>query len=404
MKVVHLSYNDISGGAARAMYRLHESLCKRGIESHLLVVNKECSKDNIISIGQIKKLAIEILNFLTKKLTPFVSKRQREQISYNLTSPSISKTINALQPDVVHLHWIGAGMASFSDLSKVNAPIVWTMHDMWPFTVGKHYVPDSAYFYDEQLIKEAKDDLFAKITLHQRQMFYTRKKCILVAPSQWLAHEAANSFLTRNQDIRVIQNTLDHSSYFVQDKKECVETLNLKKNKVTFSFGAMLSEDDPRKGFQYLKKAIQNLSSENKQKIQLVVFGTKRKEKGNLYGIDVHYMGSVKNDSELRAIYCASDYFIAPSIQDNLPNTVVESLACGTPVIAFRVGGMLDLIKNDTNGFLAEKVDEMHLQKCLEKAIDAKFCALLIHKNSKRLRDYDVIADRYSDLYQNTIG
>ena len=404
MKVVHLSYNDISGGAARAMYRLHESLRKRGIESHLLVVNKECSKNNIIAIGQIRKLSIEILNFLTKKLTPLVSKHQREQISYNLTSPSISKIINALQPDVLHLHWIGAGMASFSDLSKVNAPIVWTMHDMWPFTLGKHYVPDSTYFHDEKLIKEAKDDLFAKITFNQRQIFYTRKKCILVAPSQWLAHEAANSFLTRNQNIKVIQNTLDHNNYFVQNKKECVEALNLKKNKVIFSFGAMLSEDDPRKGFQYLKKAIQNLSCENKQKIQLVVFGSQKKEKSSLYGIDVHFLGSVNSDSELRSIYCASDYFIAPSIQDNLPNTVVESLACGTPVIAFKVGGMPDLIKNDTNGFLAEKIDDIHLQKCLEKAIDAKFCALLIHKESKRLRDYDVIADKYSDLYKNTIG
>ena len=403
MKVLHLSYNDISGGAARAMYRLHESLFKKGIDSQLLVVNKECNKNNIVSIGLLNKLAIEILNFLTKKLTPIVSKQPREQTSYNLISPSVSKIINALQPDIVHLHWIGAGMASFSDLSKVNAPIVWTMHDMWPFTVGKHYVPDSTYFHDEQLSGEASADLFAKITLRQRQTFYTRNRCILVAPSQWLANEASNSALTRNQNIKVIQNTLDHNQYFAQDKKECVELLNLKRNKVTFSFGAISSEDDPRKGFQYLKKAIQNLSPENKHKVQLVVFGTKKKGKGSLYGIDVHYLGSVKEDDELRLIYCASDYFIAPSIQDNLPNTVVESLACGTPVIAFNVGGMPDLIKNDINGFLAERIDEKSLQKSLEKAIDTKFCGLLIHQNSKKLRDYDVISGEYCDLYRHVL-
>lgn len=400
MKVLHLNYNDINGGAARAAFRLHESLTSEGMESCLLVVNSDSEKSNVVCIGPVKKFIIESFNFVTKKFTPFVSNEVSEQVSYNLASPSISKIINALQPDVVNLHWIGAGMISFNDLSKIKAPIVWTMHDMWPFTVGKHYVPDFAYYNDEQLKRESKGDLFARLTLYQRRKFYTLKKCTLVSPSQWLAHEAAQSNLTRHQKIKVIQNTIDHNRYFPQEKEKSIEILNLKKDKITFSFGAVLSEDDPRKGFHYLKKAIKNLSNEDKSKIQLVVFGSKRKEEDTLYGVDVRYLGSVKEDNKLRLIYNASDYFIAPSVQDNLPNTVVESLACGTPVIAFKIGGMTDLIINDCNGLLAENVDDRSLQLCLEKAIESKFCKFKIHNDSKKKRDVTEISQKYIELYK----
>jgi len=404
MKVLHLSYDDISGGAARAAFRLHESLIREGIESYLLVVNNNSKKSEVKCISPIKKFIVETINFVTKKLTPFVSNEVDEQVSYNLVSPSISKTINALQPDVVNLHWIGAGMVSFNDLLKIEAPIVWTMHDMWPFTLGKHYVPDSAYFEDEQLKTESNSDLFAKTTLRQRQRFYTLKKCTLVSPSRWLAHEAAQSALTRHQKIKVIQNTIDHYKYLPRDKEKSMELLKLRKDKITFSFGAVLSEDDPRKGFQYLKKAIRNLSGEDKSKIQLVVFGGQKKEEGTLYGIDVSYLGSVRQDDELRQIYSASDYFIAPSIQDNLPNTVVESLACGTPVIAFKIGGMTDLITDGCNGLLAKTVDERSLQKCLEKAIKIKFCKLKIHGESIKKRDYSEISKQYIETYKQILG
>lgn len=399
MKVLHLSYNDINGGAARAAFRLHESLTREGIESCLLVVNNYSEKNNVVCISPVKKFIIESFNFVTKKLTPFVSDEVSEQVSYNLASPSISKIINAMQPDVVNLHWIGAGMVSFNDLSKIKAPIVWTMHDMWPFTVGKHYAPDFAYYNDEQLKRETKSDLFARLTLYQRRRFYNLKKCTLVSPSRWLAHEAAQSKLTRHQKIKVIQNTIDHNRYFPLEKEKSIEILNLKKGKITFSFGAVLSEDDPRKGFHYLKKAIKNLSNDDKSKIQLVVFGSKRKEENTLYGIDVRYLGSVKEDDDLRLIYNASDYFIAPSVQDNLPNTVVESLACGTPVIAFKIGGMTDLITNGRNGLLAKNVDDRSLQLCLEKAIESKFCRFKIHNESREKRDLNKIAQQYIELY-----
>jgi glycosyltransferase involved in cell wall biosynthesis len=171
-------------------------------------------------------------------------------------------------------------------------------------------------------------------------------------------------------------------------------------------FGAMSSTSDPRKGYHLLKDSLQRLQQEgNVNNIELVVFGASRGQTENDTGIVTHYMGRLHDDVSLVLLYNAADIFVAPSLQDNLPNTLVESLACGTPCVAFNLGGMPDLITNETVGSLAEGTDNKTLKKAIEYSLlQENISSDAISNISKELRSEDVISALYQKLYLKLVN
>ncbi|MBA3921988.1 MAG: glycosyltransferase, partial [Nostocaceae cyanobacterium] len=236
-------------------------------------------------------------------------------------------------------------------------PIVWTMHDMWVFTGGCHYSQACDRYTSScgicpQINSSKNNDLSR--SLLKRKAAWSRLKLTLVSPSHWLAKCAHSSSLFKDFRVDVIPNGLDIKKYKPINRHLARDLLNLPQDKQLVLFGAVKATSDRRKGFHLLQPALQSLCQSGwSEKIELIVFGLSQPIQTDL-GFKTRYLGRLNDDISLALVYAAADLFIAPSLEDNLPNTIMEALACGTPCIAFNIGGIPDLIEHQRNGYLAE--------------------------------------------------
>lgn len=364
MKALLLNTSDIEGGAARAAYRLHQGLQGVGVTSQMLVQTKFSEDVTVIApqsklgkgIAQLKPT----LNSLPLQL---YAKRDRTGIiSPQWLPDSISSQVTQLCPDIVNLHWVCNGFLQIETLSKLNKPLVWTLHDMWPFTGGCHYSQECDRYTQScgscpQLHSSSSWDL-SRWVWHRKAKAWRRLNLTIVTPSSWLARCANRSALFKNLRIEVIPNGLDVTRYKPIAQPIARELLNLPQNKQLILSGALSVTSNPRKGFHFLQPALRKLSySEWQGRLELVIFGSSEPTNQPDLGFRSHYLGRLSDEISLSLVYAAADVFVAPSSQDNLPNTVMEALACGTPCIAFNIGGMPELIEHKQNGYLAQPFD-----------------------------------------------
>lgn len=396
MKVLHINTSDISGGAARAAYRLSTALRKNGVESYMLAQKKLSDDVNVIGFQtklgkgwslvkpEIDKLPLKIFN--TNQSGPW---------SVNWFPTNITKKIKEINPDIVNLHWIGNGMISIRELRKIKKPIVWTMHDMWPFSGGFHY---------SQKYINHDNSLISNLILKSKIKKWKDLNIYPVSPSEWLANLARKSKLFNSSEISVIPNGLNTTVFKPTDKKVAKRILNLKQNKKYILFGAMKATSDKRKGFQFLLPAIKKLSENiNTSKFELLIFGASAPKKPPNFNMTTNYIGKVNSDVELSLMYSASNVTILPSVQDNLPNVVMESLSCGTPCVGFKIGGTPDMIDHKQNGYLAKPYKPTELAKgifwCIKNTKRNR--KLGINARNKVLKEYSlaVLSQNYIKLY-----
>lgn len=361
MKSVLLSTYDIQGGAAQAAYRLHQGLQEIGVTSQVLVQNKT-SDDSHVN-GPRSKLN-KTIAFLRPGIDglplALYKKRTDDRYSLGWLPENRVQQINLIQPDIVNLHWVGSGFLRLENLRKIRQPIVWTMHDMWAFTGGCHYTDGCDRYLTQcgncpQLGSRLKRDL-SHWNWRRRERLFKQLNLTIVAPSQWLTDCAKQSPLLNHCRVERIPYGLDLTRYQPQNKAWVRSLLKLPPDKPLILFGASNATSDRRKGFHLLAEALQKLSQMDwEDRPEIVVFGASR---GDLdCGFPVHYLGTLQDDLTLALAYSAADVFVAPSIQDNLPNTVLEAIACETPVVAFNIGGMPDLIESGQTGYLAKPFD-----------------------------------------------
>lgn len=366
MNVLLVSNYD-GGGAGRAAYRLHQGLKSLGVESQMLVQYKESDDRSVVGPNSYLEKAIAKLK-LTEYIDalPLQFNRQRHKdFSLEWLPDSTVSKVAQLAPDVINLHWVCHGYLRIETLRKFNKPIVWTLHDMWAFTGGCHYSQDCDRYTDScgacpQLNSSKNSDL-SRWVWQRKAKAWKNLNLTIVTPSAWLAKCASSSFLFKNLRVEVIPNGIDPQKYKPINKEVARDILNLPRNKQLILFGAM-SASDRRKGFYLLEQALQNLSKSGwADKADLVVFGASDPPKPTDFGFKTHYMGKFSDEISLMLIYAAADVFVAPSVQDNLPNTVMEAIACGTPCVSFKIGGMPDMIEHEQNGYLAEpfKIEDL---------------------------------------------
>lgn len=360
IKPLLLNTSDIIGGAARAAYRLHQGLKNIGVDSQMLVQNKQ--SDDYSVIAPVSKLSKGI-----GKLTPTLDsiplqiypQRDRSTYSVQWLPDNLAAQVAQINPDVINLHWINGGYLKIETIAKFNKPIVWTLHDMWAFTGGCHYNGDCMNYTNScgtcpQLHSNKEKDL-SRWIWQRKAKAWQNLNITIVTPSHWLAKCAASSSLLKDMRIEVIPNGLDAKQYKPIQKSVARSILGLPEDKQLILFGAMSATSDPRKGFNFLQSALQNLSQSGwRERAELVVFGSSQPKNHPEIGFKLHYLGKLNDDISLSLVYAAADVFIAPSVQDNLPNTVMESLSCGTPCVAFDIGGMPDMIEHQQNGYLAK--------------------------------------------------
>lgn len=408
MKVLHLSTSDLDGGAAKAAYRLHNGMLETGTRSQMLVRAKSSEDGTVVSNKTLIAKVGSKVDGLPLKQYP---QRESALFSTEWFSDSVVSRVWQLDPDVVNLHWVCNGFLQIESLPKFNRPIVWTLHDMWPFTGGCHYTQTCDHYIDNcgecpQLNSHKPNDLSYNI-LHRKLKAWKDVDLTLATPSQWLADCVRASRLFRQHRVEVIPNGIDTNCYYPVDKKIARSTLHLPQDKQLILFGVGSSSGDPRKGFRYLLSALQRLDiAKWKDRLELIVFG---KAEGNPLSIEfkTHFLGRLEGDEALATAYSAADLFVAPSVQDNLPNTVVEALSCGTPCAAFKIGGMPDMIVHHQNGYLAQPFDVEDLARGIGWAIESRerHEQLSSYARTYALRNFELHAQaqQYVSLYKDIL-
>jgi glycosyltransferase involved in cell wall biosynthesis len=414
VKILHLSTYDTAGGAARAAYRLHQGLQNINADSQVLVQAKFSDDKAVFEPKGSLDKGLGMLGHALDAVPPrFYRQRTGSEFSTQWTPDRIIPRVAQLNPDVINLHWINESYLQIETIAKLNRPIVWTLHDMWAFTGGCHYDQDCGQYVNScgscpQLSSNKKFDLSRWIW--QRKSRGWKDTCLtIVTPSAWLGKCAVSSSIFRHHRVEVIPYGLNTDKYKPIDRQIVRSLLNLPQDKQLVLFGAINPTSAHRKGFHFLQPALQNLCQSGWQnKVELVVIGSSQPDNHTDLGFKTHYLGQLSDDISIAQIYAAADAFVAPSIQDNLPNTVLEAMACGTPCVAFKVGGMPDMIEHQKNGYLAQPFEIEDLAKGIAWVLEnrerhQKLCDRS-RKKAQQEFTQELQARRYISLYADIVS
>ncbi|MEO1671747.1 MAG: glycosyltransferase family 4 protein [Cyanobacteria bacterium J06631_2] len=400
VKVLILSARDLRGGAARAAYRLHQGLLTANVDSQMLVQNKLSDCHTVIAPKSKIKRGLAAMKPALDQLP--LSLYRRRDPTINIYSSQwlphkILDQIEQVNPDIINLHWINGGFVPIEALKKIKQPLVWTLHDMWAFTGGCHYSGTCDRYQEScgscpQLGSQRQWDL-SRWVWQRKAKAWRNLNLTVVTPSRWLADCARNSSLFQDIPIKVIGNGINPKIYQPHDPLAARKIFNLPQDKKIILFGALNSTQDRRKGFNLLLSTLTSLKSAPlAAQIELVIFGASAPEKPVNFGFKTHYIGQLNDDVALSLLYGTADVFVAPSVQDNLPNTVLEALFCGTPSAAFNIGGMPDLIEHQQNGYLAELGDTEDLARGIEwiLADEARHTQLRIDSRARATQNFSL--------------
>jgi glycosyltransferase involved in cell wall biosynthesis len=410
MKILLINSSDTVGGAARAAYRLHDGLRNIGANSQLLVQEK-LSSDKMV-LAPKKKTYQTIANIRSAiDSLPLKFYPQRHSLfSLQWLPDQVADRVTQIAPDIINLHWINTAFLQIETLTRLKRPLVWTLHDMWAFTGGCHYSGECNLYTAScgtcPLLASAKNKDLSHWVLQRKHKAWRNLNLTIVSPSHWLAKCASSSSIFHNLRVEVIPNGIDIQKYRHIKRSRAREILNLPLDKKLVLFGSLYATDDPRKGFYLLQEALKKLCNSTWQnKLEVVVFGASQPDNPPEFGFKTHYLGKFNDDLSLALVYSSADVFVLPSIQENLANTVMEAIACGTPTIAFNIGGMPDMIEHEKNGYLAQPFKTEDLASGIAWVIDneERNQKLSYYARVKAEKEFstEIQANRYYCLFQD---
>ena len=418
MKVCLINTSDSGGGAAIACSRLLKAL-RVTIDVNMAVQDKSTTKKGIVSMKHklFGKLVSEF-NFLLERM-PFIifyekNKSQRFAFSTASTGSDICKDKDIIDASILHLHWVNRGFLSINSLTKLlklKKPVVWTLHDMWAFTGGCHYSGDCNHFLNSCgncpiLRNPRQNDLSKRVWLAKEASYRQNKDMVIVACSEWMASMARKSSLMKNFKIIAIPNPIDTNVYRGLDRKRIRKRWRISEDAQVILFGAA-NINDQRKGIGYLVKAIEilKLTPKTNRLIEVVFFGKNTQLDISALPFPVKALPLIKSEQELVEVYNLADVFVLPSLEDNLPNMVLEALACSIPVVAFNQGGIPEMIDHQQNGYIADFKSANDLAHGISWVLSQE-SALLKNNALKKVKtsfSEDIVAKKYIKLYQSLL-
>jgi glycosyltransferase involved in cell wall biosynthesis len=409
MNILIVNTSDIHGGAAIAAFRLMNALLREGEHVKMLVRDKQSAHTAVIAADS--KLQNR-LNFYLERGVIFLRNGFTKQYLFDISIANRGLSITDLpafrEADVIHLHWINQGMLSLDEIGRIIASgkkVVWTMHDMWPFTGICHHAAGCTRYERScgecpYLKTPSRNDLSHQLFL-TKQAVYARGGITFVACSNWLRELAAKSPLTAGHQVVSIPNPIDTAVYSPMDKREARQRLNLPADKKIVLFAAV-NASDPRKGMDYLAEASRIMAQQHDD-ILFLIAGNDGEELGKRLSLPARSLGYVA-PQDMPGVYNAADLFVTPSLQENLPNTIMEAMACGTPCVGFHTGGIPEMISHGTNGYVAVYRDAADLAKGILRILFGNDAGLLsAEARRKVVEEYsqEKIAQRYRQLYAN---
>jgi glycosyltransferase involved in cell wall biosynthesis len=405
MKILHINQSDIGGGAAIAGYRLHQGLLTQGIDSHQLVGQKETNSDRVAEVPRSRHLERNLLRVTYRLGLNYLS----QQTTHNLTPHPFYQ-----EADILNFHNLHTGYFNYLAIDDLtaNKPAIFTLHDMWSFTghcaytyscnkwqTGCGKCPDLATYPAIQRDSTA-------IEWKLKNWVYSRSNITVVAPSRWLTEQAQKSMLNRFP-IHHIPNGIDMDIYQPLDTEQCRSVLNIPANKKVLLFGAA-NISDTRKGGDLLYKALVDLPQTLKDNTILLILGGSGEALAQAIGISCINLGYISSDHIKAIAFSAADLFIFPTRADNLPLVLQESMACGTPMVSFKIGGVPDLVRPGETGYLAAPEDTEDFRNGIIQLLEDNDQRLYMAQTCRTvaLEEYSIElqAQRYIELYREKLG
>lgn len=416
MNVLLINTFETKGGAAVAGKRLAVALIKNGVQATLLVKEKKTSDKNVFTIitSHLAK-DIAFLSFLLERLQIFLinrfSRKNLFAISTASTGMSIIRNKLVKEADIIHIHWINQGFLSLKSIEKLIAtgkPIVWTMHDMWPVTGICHHSRECDHYTKDCgncffLNNPSKNDLSFRV-------FEKKKRIIkgagiqLVACSEWLQKRSEISNLIEGNLITNIPNPIDTERFLPGDKSAARASLNLPLDKKILFFGALIASDK-RKGIDYLIE-VTHLLKDLKEEVELVFCGEIKEKLSSSFGLKSHSLGYVTDPELIVKMYQAADCFVIPSLEENLPNMIMEAMSCGIPCVGFKTGGIPEMIQHKKTGYLSEyKSSEDFANGIRYVLANSEEKQLSVTSREFVLANYseESVSNRYIEIYNSLI-
>ena len=411
MRVLIVNTSERTGGAAVAASRLMKALNNNGVKAKMLVRDKESDSLTVVGLPQSPMLH---WHFLWERLVIFCrlhfSRKHLFEIDIANTGSDITKLREFQEADVIHLHWINQGMLSLNGICKIlrsGKPVVWTMHDIWPatgichLTLGCHYFVNRCANCKYLPGGGGSNDLASRIWQKKQQM-QADENIYYVACSRWLESEAKTSALLKGQKITSIPNPIDTHIYKKGNKEEARQRLGLPLDKKLILFASQRVTNE-NKGMSYLIEACRQLSDQ----CEVVILGGHSEEVVEQLPMKAYPLGYVNEEQRIVDVYNAADVFVLPSLSENLPNTIMEAMACGVPCVAFKVGGIPEEIDHLKNGYVAVYRDAEDLAKgiawVLEEADYESLSQQAVHKVMQCYSQRSV-AVKYLEVYQQAMA
>ena len=416
MKVLIVNTSERTGGAAVAANRLMKALINHGVKAKMLVRDKESDSLTVTELSRSWRLR---WNFLWERFVIFVrcgfSRKHLFEIDLANTGTDITRLREFQEADIIHLHWINQGMLSLSGIRKIlrsGKPVVWTMHDIWPATAICHVTLGCRNFTTRcrscRLLGNSQGDDISTTIWQQKLRMLEGENIYYVACSHWLENEAKASALLKGHKVTSIPNPIDTHIYNRYSKEEARQRLGLPQDRRLILFASQ-RVTTPNKGMDYLIEACRLLGDRTKCQTpyEVVILGGHAEELVELLQLKAHPLGYVNDERRIVDVYNAVDVFVLPSLSENLPNTIMEAMACGVPCVGFKVGGIPEEIDHKRNGYVADYRNAEDLARGIRWILEeSDYEALSRNAIQKVAHNYSQqnVALRYAEVYQQAMA
>ena len=407
IKVVHLVAGSLNGGAARGAYWLHKGLLGHGVESHIITNHHDDLNDPTVtslSTSKFRRIISLIVGQLDSLLLLIFPKRKNRIFSTGFFGLNYKVNLHFKEADIVHLHWVN-GLVSTRSVKGINKPVVWSIRDMWPITGGCHYSLDCEKYKSgcgvcPQLNGSLGID-FTKSTAKAKKKSF--RKVNAVGISEWITSEVNKSFIFGEGRAVTINNNVDCSLFFPIEKDVARQVLGIDTEKKIILTGSTNVEDF-YKGFSLFLDSLKYL---NKDDYFLCVFGKADISSLESTGLEFKALGYLNDDISMRLAYNVADVFVAPSVQEAFGKTLIESLACKTPVVCFDATGPAGIIEDRVDGYKAIPFQPEDLARGIDWILhksDYKSLSEAARRSALNKFDSAVIAEKYIDLYSDLVS
>lgn len=418
MRILIVNTSENVGGAAVAANRLMEALNNNGVKAKMLVMKK--TTDHITVVG-LPHAWLQRLHFLWERFVIYCHLHFSRHNLFAIDIANAGTDITSLrefkEADLIHLSWINQGMLSLANIKRIvrsGKPVVWTMHDLWTATGICHYARQCPSFrtgcHNCRLLPRGggKEDLSRKVW-NRKKALYHNANIHFITCSRWLEGQARQSALMKGQRVTAIPNPIDTRLFAPTDKAEARLKNQLPTDRRIILFVAHRVDDD-RKGANYFVEAVNRLADANPHFANntcVAAIGRNSESIASLLHVPTYAVGFVTDERQMASVYAAADVFVLPSLEDNLPNTIMEATACGVPSVAFRVGGIPEMIDHKRTGYLANFKDSADLAEGIRWTLnDADREALASACLKKVAHNYSQqsVAMKYIEVYNELIA